>query len=171
MKQPLLWGALILALIVAIGVACFQWGRTVAEKRAATAPRETTYVQILGRIDTVEVWPNPAPARTIENPETVRRVDSLIATLKNRDSTLRFLCLPKTSEQSWSAESPTGIRVVGRIFALFDPTTEEMLHRVTADSVSVWERIITIHEYLETTNWLWTSWIAVAAFLIGALAL
>ena len=171
MKQSLLWGALILALIVAVGVACFQWGKTIAEKRAASAPRETTYVQIPGRIDTVRVWPNPAPARTVENPETLRRVDSLVATLKNRDSTLRFLCLPKASDQSWSAVSPDGIRLRGELSILHDPITQDFFTRVTADSVSIREKIVTIHEYLETTNWLWTSWIAVAAFLIGALAL
>lgn len=52
MKDWVIGGGVILALIVAVGFACFQWGAAEERAKIAAAPRDTT---VKWRIDTVKV--------------------------------------------------------------------------------------------------------------------
>lgn len=141
MKEKLIWGGVILALIIAVGFACFRWGVTTAQRDIANAPVTTTEsshpVQIPLPIPTLT--PNPAPAR-VDTIQDTRAIDSLIAVNKDKDTFIRSLLFKRTFQQTWESHTDS-TSIVGRLVGVYNPSDFTAKTNVFVDSLTVPERV------------------------------
>lgn len=144
------------------------------ERSLAAAPKDTvTSIVVVPHVLPKPVLtPNPAPAKPRLDLTLKDSVETLIATIANKDSLIRDLMSTTGTEQRFVSKDPTGLDVSGTLTIVHSPLEHHFLTQIELDTIRVTDRIITIHEppiIEEVIRWEWVAEGIVGGIIIGAL--
>ena len=159
-------------LVVAAFTAVYYLGRHTMAVEVAGKPavRDTvTYKDTLW-LPPATVTPNPSPAKPRPDLTLKDSVETLIATIANKDSLIRSLMSTQGTEQEFVSKDPTGLDISGEITVLYSPLSRDFLTHITLNPVLVPVKIVTITypPIIETTTpWGWLAGALGAGVIIG----